>query len=60
MDLSNKMSDERTLGVDPQQDRLKDASIDINSGRGRDLLQLMNKVKLIGYFYSSIRHFILF
>ena len=44
VDLSIKMSDERTLGVDPQQDRLKDASGEINSGRGRDLLQLINKV----------------
>ena len=45
MDLAIKMSDERTLGVDPRQDRLKDASNDINNGRGRELLQLMNKVK---------------
>ena len=47
MDLAIKMSDERTLGVDPQQDRLKDASADINNGRGRDLLQLMNKVRSV-------------
>jgi len=47
MDLAIKMSDERTLGVDPQQDRLKDASNDINNGRGRELLQLMNKVMML-------------
>ena len=55
MDLSIKMSDERTLGVDPQQDRLKNASADINNGRGRDLLQLMNKVRsdcLLSFFHK--------
>ena len=55
MDLAIKMSEERTLGVDPQQDRLKDASADINNGRGRDLLQLMNKVRsdcLLSFFHK--------
>lgn len=47
MDLAIKMSDERTLGVDPQQDRLNEASADINNGHDRDLLKLMNKVKLM-------------
>ena len=57
MDLSIKMSDERTLGVDPQQDRLKNASADINNGRGRDLLQLLNKVNLVVSFLSvSLSH----
>ncbi len=43
MELAIKLSDERTLGSDPRQTLIKELSEEVNSGKGRELLQLLNK-----------------
>ena len=38
-----KLSDERTLGLDPRQRIIHQIESDINTGESRDLLKLLNK-----------------
>jgi hypothetical protein len=43
MQLAVKLSDERTLGMDPRANIVHDLSREVNHGEGRNLLELLNK-----------------
>ena len=43
MQIAVKLSDERTLGLDPRQRIIHLIEGDVNTGEGRDLLKLINR-----------------
>lgn len=47
MQIAVKLSDERTLGLDPRQRVIQEIERDINNGETRDLLKLLNKESVL-------------
>mmetsp|Transcript_31652 Transcript_31652/g.30169 ORF Transcript_31652/g.30169 Transcript_31652/m.30169 type:complete len:202 (+) Transcript_31652:182-787(+) len=47
MQIAVKLSDERTLGLDPRQRLIQGIERDINTGENRDLLKLLNKESVL-------------
>ena len=47
MQVAVKLSDERTLGLDPRQRIIHQIESDVNTGESRDILKLLNKENVL-------------
>ena len=47
MQIAVKLSDERTLGLDPRQRIIHQIESDVNTGETRDILNLLNKENVL-------------